>query len=112
MAQHKITVTNKGKTQVCDCRDGQTLAQALMFSNVIPFACVGGGCGICRVQISSGRYRAKWMNRNYVSVQEQEEGLALACLIHPRSDMEIEVMGRKPKPFQTSRVRSKENLTD
>lgn len=67
-------------------RIGESLLQA------IPVGCRGGGCGICRVKILVGEYEAKKMSRKHIPLEHQEEGIALACRVSPRSNLEIEVL--------------------
>lgn len=57
--------------------------------------CCGGGCGICRIKISSGEYTTKKMSRKQVSEEEEKEGYALGCRVFPKSDMTIEYVGLK-----------------
>tara|TARA_B110000503_G_scaffold142379_1_gene238973 strand:+ start:1119 stop:1346 length:228 start_codon:yes stop_codon:yes gene_type:complete len=59
----------------------------------IPVGCRSGGCGVCKVQITSGEYQAKKMSRDHVSEQEEENGIALACRVSPLSNIQLQVLG-------------------
>lgn len=59
----------------------------------IPVGCRGGGCGVCKVEVLSGRYERKVMTRAHVSTDDESQGKVLACRIFPRSDLELRVIG-------------------
>ena len=65
----------------------------------IPVGCRGGGCGVCKVQITAGEYEARKMSRSYVSAEEIAAGIVLACRVYPRSDIRLEVQGKMIKAF-------------
>lgn len=105
MVRFRITVKRGDETLHCHCMPGQTLSQALMFARAIPFGCHGGGCGMCRIKITKGSFRVKRFrnsdsNPNYFSEEKLKHGLALACLTCPTGDMELEVLGKKGRPFE------------
>jgi len=104
MECYRITVKRGNEVFLCQCKAGQTLSQAFMFARVIPFGCHGGGCGMCRIKITDGRFRLLRFrqgdtNPNYYNVDAPKHGLALACLTCPTSDMSLEVLGKKGRPF-------------
>ena len=111
MSRYKIVVKRGDETFYCDCLTGQTLSQALIFAKAIPFGCHGGGCGMCRIKIIHGSFRVKRFrncdtNPNYFSEEKLKQGIALACLTCPTSDMELEVLGKKGRPFKFADNRS------
>lgn len=55
----------------------------------LPVGCRRGGCGICRVRVTSGEYRRDPMSRDHVSAEEEATGLVLACCIYPLSDLSL-----------------------
>jgi len=63
----------------------------------IPVGCRGGGCGVCKVEILSGSYRARVMSRSCISAREEAAGTVLACRVWPESDIRIAVVGRMKK---------------
>jgi ferredoxin len=65
----------------------QTLIAAAVA--VIPVGCRGGGCGICRIKVVSGRYRTKVMSRSRISEDDERDGIVLACRVFPESDLSI-----------------------
>lgn len=56
----------------------------------LPAGCCAGGCGICKVRVLEGTYETKVMSRAQVSLEEESQGIALACRIVPSSDLKIE----------------------
>jgi ferredoxin len=54
---------------------------------VLQIGCRSGGCGVCRVQVLSGRVRAEKMSLRHVNAAERAAGYALACRIYPESDL-------------------------
>lgn len=73
------------------CLPGETVLAAMgrQGSTGIPVGCRGGGCGVCRVRILSGRYRCGTMSRVHVGDADRESGHALACRLYPQSDLSI-----------------------
>ncbi|MFD1691906.1 2Fe-2S iron-sulfur cluster-binding protein [Azotobacter chroococcum] len=49
----------------------------------IPVGCRGGGCGVCKVRVVSGRFDFGAMSCRHVSADERGRGLALACRLFP-----------------------------
>lgn len=72
-------------------RADQTVLQALIAAAVaaVPVGCRGGGCGICRIKVVSGRYRSQVMSRSRISEQDERESIVLACRVFPDSDISI-----------------------
>lgn len=95
------------------CRSNETVLEAMerawgasrviIGTKRIPVGCRRGGCGVCRVLVSSGTYRVGPTGRNHVSVEEEQQGYALACRLTPDSDLTM-----KPAPKEKP-VRHQEN---
>ena len=60
----------------------------------IPVGCRNGGCGACKVRITTGSYQTRKMNRAVLSAAEEADGCVLACKTYPRSDIAVHVLGR------------------
>ncbi len=89
-ARYNITLAS-GETFPCGTEDESVLA-AMRRANVGPIksGCFGGGCGICKMRVTSGSYRRfKPMSRAHVSEQEQQNGVVLLCCIRPTSDLTL-----------------------
>ncbi|MEP4189763.1 MAG: 2Fe-2S iron-sulfur cluster-binding protein, partial [Sneathiella sp.] len=63
----------------------------------IPSGCHGGGCGVCKVRVLSGRYHTDTMSREHVSAEEEKEGIVLACRTYPQTDITVSVIGKLNK---------------
>lgn len=94
---HSITILDTG--EIYPCEEGQHLLQGLLSlgKRGIPSGCHGGGCGVCKVRVISGRYETMTMSRAHVSVEEEGKGVVLACRVFPRSDIELKVIGKLQK---------------
>jgi len=53
----------------------------------LPVGCRRGGCGVCRVRVTGGDYRADLMSRAHVSAEDEAAGIVLACCIYPQSEL-------------------------
>ena len=78
------------------CSEQQTLLRGMeaLGRRGIPVGCRGGGCGVCKVQITSGDYRCKKMSRAHISEEEEQQGYVLACRCNPLSDLQLRVVGQ------------------
>ena len=99
IAEMRFEIRIEGSADVLSCPDDQTVLRCTEtgFKRRIPVGCRQGGCGVCKVQVLEGSYRARPMSRAHVSREDQEEGRVLACCIWPTSDLRIAVLGRVKK---------------
>ena len=65
----------------------------------IPSGCHGGGCGVCKIKIISGSAETENMSREKVSLEEEGQGICLACRARPLSDMLIEPLEKLERPI-------------
>ncbi|MDR2992065.1 MAG: 2Fe-2S iron-sulfur cluster binding domain-containing protein [Burkholderiaceae bacterium] len=63
----------------------------------IPVGCRNGGCGVCKVLITSGTFVSRVMSRAHVSMEDERAGRVLACRIRPTSDISLTVIGKMKK---------------
>jgi len=76
-----------------ECRIGESLADALMRAGyTMRLACRGGGCGLCRVHVDSGKtiYKVAVADAA-LSQTDRERGFVLACRAVPACDVTISV---------------------
>lgn len=94
-----VTVHIEDTGEAYDCLPGESLLRAMvrLGRRGIPAGCHGGGCGICKVAITSGEVTAKAMSRAHVSAEEQANGHLLACKAFPVSDVSLRVLGAMQK---------------
>jgi ferredoxin len=81
------------------CREDQHLLAGMeaLGRKGIPVGCRGGGCGVCKIVITSGQYTKRVMSRDHVTVEEEAEGCVLACRVKPQSDITLRVVGKMKK---------------
>jgi len=74
------------------CSKEHNLVQAARAQMVkIPCACLGGGCGICKVKVISGQYEMDTYAKSALSDEEARIGYVLLCKTRPLSDLQIEM---------------------
>lgn len=83
------------------CHGDERLLVAMerSFHRPIPVGCRRGGCGVCRIRVIDGAYRADPMSAQHVSADEKAQGFALSCCVYPESDLVVEPA---PKPKATA----------
>ena len=91
---HLITIENSGER--FQSVDGMSVLAAMEQARCrgIPVGCRNGGCGACKVRVTSGQYRTGKMSRAVVSVADEAAGCVLACKTYPQSDLSVEALGR------------------
>ena len=101
-----VTIDNTGDAFRC-AEDVHVLAameQACCHG--IPVGCRNGGCGACKVRVTTGSYQTKKMNRAVLSAAEEADGCVLACKAYPRSDIAVQALGRVWQPAKASQSTS------
>jgi ferredoxin len=101
--RHRITIENS--TETYPCSEGQTLLQGLeqLGRRGIPVGCRGGGCGVCRIKVTSGTYLKRKMSRSVISEADEANRILLACRCTPTSDLSINVVGKMEKALRSER---------
>lgn len=95
----KFAVTIEDTGERYDCADEESLLSGMvrLGRRGIPAGCCGGGCGVCKIEVTAGEFEARVMSRQHVSVVEQAQGRVLACRVYPRSDISLRVIGKMQK---------------
>ncbi len=95
--RHSILVEQTG--EVFTCADTQNVLRGMeaLGRKGIPVGCRGGGCGVCKIRVTSGAFKVRKMSRAYVSEAEEAEGIVLACKTFPLSDLSVSVVGKMVK---------------
>lgn len=91
MAEDKWIVAIDGGGETFPCRSDQNLLTAMITARrtSIKVGCRNGGCGVCRIHITQGRYQSQKMTRSRISEADEAAGIVLACRISPRSDIAL-----------------------
>lgn len=97
MMKHQITIEDTAEHYPCDEHESVLHGMARLGRRGIPLGCRGGGCGVCKVQVTQGSYEAKVMSQADVSAEELAQGTVLACRIMPHSDLCLQVVGKMKK---------------
>jgi ferredoxin len=89
-------ITIEDTEEFFSCSENQHLLQGMtsLGKRGIPSGCHGGGCGVCKVQITNGEVETLAMSRSHVSKQEERSGVVLACRTLPRSSVSLKVIGK------------------
>ncbi|HJA80420.1 MAG TPA: 2Fe-2S iron-sulfur cluster binding domain-containing protein [Candidatus Mediterraneibacter intestinipullorum] len=90
MDDYRITDEATGETFFCRPDESLLAAMRRTGKGPIKMGCFGGGCGVCKVRISDGRYQTfKKMSRAHISPEEEEQSIVLACCVKPLSNITL-----------------------
>jgi ferredoxin len=81
------------------CADTRSLLEGMeiLGRRGIPVGCRNGGCGVCKVRITSGAFVSRVMSRAHVSIEDEQACRVLACRVRPVSDLSLAVIGKLKK---------------
>ena len=87
---YTITLSAVGDT--IPCRSGETVLTALLGSGAsVRFGCRGGGCGTCKMRMTSGEVEHGRCSTAVLLEEEKESGWFLSCQARALSDLTIEL---------------------
>lgn len=91
MESQSYTITSStGESFPCRTDESVLSAMRRAAAGPIRYGCFGGGCGACKMRITSGSFEAfKPMSRAHVSPQEEQIGIVLLCCVRPLSDLTL-----------------------
>ncbi len=85
-----MRVASGGRDAIVHVTPGQTLLEAGLAAGLrMPFSCAMGGCGACKVRLTSGQVSEA--GSSCLSSREREAGYVLACSARPTGPVSIEV---------------------
>jgi ferredoxin len=87
----KITDTNAPNSQWIGSETESVLDGAQRNGVKIPYACKGGGCGLCKIRVEEGEFE---LGRSSIAVlpnDERDLNFTLACKTYPKSNLKIEL---------------------
>lgn len=99
---HKVTIEETGERYDCGEHESLLIAMARSGRRGIPLGCRGGGCGVCKVQVTDGVFESRAMSRQHVSEEEQAQQCVLACRVFPRADVSVKVLGKMHRAVCTA----------
>ena len=100
MQKFVICIEDTGEQYAC--ADSRSVLEGMeaLGKKGIPVGCRQGGCGVCKVRIVSGQVQSCGpISRAHVSIEEEAQGITLACRVTPVTAVRLEVAGRLLKPF-------------
>ena len=83
----KITFNNESFL----CPETMSIVEAAKIQTAkIPYGCIGGGCGICKMKVAAGQYKLDHCAENALSDEEKKNGVVFLCQTYPLSDLQLE----------------------
>ncbi len=95
--RYKVTIENSAETYQCSAEQSLLSGMESLGKRGIPVGCRGGGCGVCKVQVTSGSFVKKAMSREFITQEDEAEQVLLACRCYPTSDISLKVVGKMEK---------------
>jgi ferredoxin len=84
------TITFHPLGDVVTCRADETVLSAILRSGAkVVFGCRGGGCGTCKMWLTSGEVDYGRCSAAVLSDGEKREGSFLSCQARPISDLTV-----------------------
>jgi ring-1,2-phenylacetyl-CoA epoxidase subunit PaaE len=91
-ATQLATLKSAGQSKTFPVGSGQTLLEGALDAGIpISFSCCSGGCGACRVRITSGTENVALDEPNTVSLEDRARGGVPACLARLRGPVDFSV---------------------
>ena len=86
-----VSIINKdGQDSIIACHEQESLLDAAnRLGFKIPYACKGGGCGLCKIKVQDGQFERLKCSKAVLNDEEIEMNYTLACKTYPKSHMEI-----------------------
>ena len=97
MIHYTVLIEETGESFRCSPAESLLAGMARLGKKGIPVGCCGGGCGVCKVEITAGTYLKRVMSRDYVSPEDEAVDRVLACRVRPTSDIRLKVLGKMAK---------------
>ena len=102
-----ITIGNTGESYACAADRNLLAAMEQLGRRGIPVGCRNGGCGVCKIKITSGEYTTRVMSRAHISEEDEANGIVLACRAFPRSDLHLQAIDKMAVCIEKSFERSR-----
>lgn len=84
---YKITYNNESFL----CPETMSIVEAAKIQTAkIPYGCNGGGCGICIMKVTEGKYKLNDAAAKALSDKEKKNGHVFLCQTYPLSDLQLE----------------------
>lgn len=84
---YKITIKNESFY----CPETMSVVEVARLQGIrVPYGCIGGGCGMCKMKVKKGKYRLNEWAAKALSEEEKKNGHVFLCQTYPLSDLELE----------------------
>lgn len=100
MAAFSIYIRDSGVSFSCNADKSVLGGMEVLRRKGIPIGCRSGGCGVCKIRIEKGAIRRGPTSRAHVSLEDEADGVALACRCYPETDLELSVLGKMLRSFE------------
>lgn len=97
MIYHTVVIEETGESYRCAQSETLLVGMERLGKRGIPVGCRGGGCGVCKVEVTAGSFTKRAMSREHVSVEDEAANRVLACRVYPASDVRLKVLGKMAK---------------
>ncbi|MDO6682440.1 MULTISPECIES: 2Fe-2S iron-sulfur cluster-binding protein [unclassified Oceanobacter] len=88
-ACYQVRVMNESRCFETNSQNNVLASMGWAENSPVPVGCKGGGCGKCRVKVTSGTYLSKKMSRAHITPRDEEQSIVLACRIFAQSDIHL-----------------------
>jgi ferredoxin len=69
MVYYNVVIEETGESFRCSPQESLLVGMERLGKKGIPVGCRGGGCGVCKIEITEGTYQKRVMSREYVSAR-------------------------------------------
>lgn len=97
MVRYTVVIEETGESFRCAPNESLLAGMERLGKRGIPVGCRGGGCGVCKIEVTAGSFATRVMSRDYVSPEDEAAGRVLACRAYPTSDIRLKVLGKMAK---------------
>ncbi|MEW9670019.1 2Fe-2S iron-sulfur cluster-binding protein [Ammoniphilus sp. 3BR4] len=74
------------------CNHSQSLLDAALLQGIrIPYACKGGGCGMCKIKVEEGLFERGLSSKDVLPDTERTMNYSLACKTYPKGDIKLRI---------------------
>jgi ferredoxin len=99
-AKRRIRIVESGEIFVCAESESLLQGMARIGRKGIPVGCLNGGCGVCKIKVDVHSVRRVGaMSRAHVTVEEENQGICLACRVAPLEAVDVVVLGKMKKAW-------------
>jgi len=95
----KVTDINGNNHQWIGTETESVLDGAQKNGVKIPYACKGGGCGLCKVRVEEGEFERGRSSTAVLPNDERILNYTLACKTYPKSNMKVQLDMSRQKEY-------------